>query len=76
MLQTTGGLNMIKESFYTDNFMTADEIRKTASTKLHQKTCPTCARKLVNLYYKQGTWKCKKCWDNFEKYMDTMNEGE
>ena len=30
---------------------------------VHQKTCPVCGAHLVNLYKRNGEWKCKKCWD-------------
>lgn len=29
----------------------------------HQQTCPACGRTLVNLYRRDGVWKCKGCWD-------------
>lgn len=29
----------------------------------HQQTCSACGRKLVNLYRRDGVWKCKRCWD-------------
>lgn len=28
-----------------------------------RETCPDCGKKLVNLYFKGGEWKCKKCWE-------------
>jgi ribosomal protein L37AE/L43A len=28
----------------------------------HQKTCPACGRTLVNLYRRDGVWKCRRCW--------------
>lgn len=39
-------------------------------TVLHHETCPCCGAKLVNLYRKSkddSMWKCKKCWDEYEK---------
>ena len=32
-------------------------------TVKHHETCPFCGRKLVNVYLKDGGWKCKKCFD-------------
>lgn len=29
----------------------------------HQQTCPICGRNLVNLYYLDGVWKCRQCWN-------------
>ena len=29
----------------------------------HQETCPECGRTLVNIYKKNGSWKCKRCHD-------------
>ena len=29
----------------------------------YQQTCPVCGRTLVNTYFRNGEWKCKKCWD-------------
>ena len=29
----------------------------------HQRTCPVCGRKLVNIYKRSGTWKCRACWE-------------
>ena len=29
----------------------------------YQQTCPVCGKSLVNTYFRQGEWKCKKCWD-------------
>lgn len=33
----------------------------------HQQTCPDCGRTLVNLYKKNGLWKCRLCWEEEEK---------
>ena len=30
---------------------------------LHQQTCPVCGRTLVNIYKRDGTWKCRRCWE-------------
>lgn len=30
---------------------------------VHQKTCPVCGRKLVNLYRRNHEWKCRSCWE-------------
>lgn len=37
--------------------------RHKAKSVRHRQTCPVCGRTLVNLYWKDGKWKCKKCWD-------------
>lgn len=29
----------------------------------HQQTCPMCGRKLVNTYFRDGVWKCRRCWE-------------
>lgn len=29
----------------------------------HHETCPKCGRTLVNLYYLDGEWKCRRCWN-------------
>lgn len=29
----------------------------------HQQTCPVCGRGLVNLYKRNGVWKCRRCWE-------------
>lgn len=29
----------------------------------HQQTCPTCGRKLVNIYRHSNGWMCKRCFD-------------
>lgn len=39
-------------------------------TKIHHETCPCCGAKLVNLYRKStedGVWKCRKCWEKYER---------
>lgn len=33
----------------------------------HHEICPCCGRKMVNIYLRDGDWKCKKCWDVFEE---------
>lgn len=33
----------------------------------HQKTCPVCGGKLVNLYRRGKEWKCRKCWEKGEQ---------
>ena len=29
----------------------------------HRVTCPVCGKKLVNIYLRNGEWKCKQCWE-------------
>ena len=47
------------------NFLMNDIKFKPKPTVLHQKTCPMCDRKLVNVYYSNQLDKyiCKKCMD-------------
>lgn len=39
---------------------------------VHHETCPTCGRKLVNLYGRKNDisgkrdWRCKACWDKYD----------
>lgn len=48
---------------YSD-FLLRDLKFKPMPKVLHQKTCPKCGRKLVNLYQiKDGSYYCKKCVD-------------
>ena len=49
---------------YSD-FLLQDFKFKPKSNVLHQKTCPICDRKLVNVYYSNQLDKyvCKKCMD-------------
>ena len=50
---------------YTDDMRrTVNRVRnRLDATVVHQETCPCCGRKLVNLYLRDGEWKCKACWD-------------
>ena len=34
----------------------------------HHETCQVCGRTLVNIYRRDGVWKCKKCWDKEADY--------
>ena len=38
-------------------------IKMRTATVAHHKTCHYCGRKLVNLYYKAGDWRCRSCWE-------------
>ena len=51
---------------YLDMYRTQQFKSKSKPTVLHQKTCPICDRKLVNVYYSNQLEKyiCKKCMDN------------
>ena len=42
------------------------KIRPKGSNVQHHETCPVCGRLLVNLYLRNGEWKCKQCWDALE----------
>ena len=33
----------------------------------HQRTCPVCGSKLVNLYRRGEEWRCRKCWEKGEQ---------
>ena len=35
----------------------------------HQQTCPVCGRGLVNIYKQDGTWKCRRCWEEEENHV-------
>lgn len=37
---------------------------KPAGPVRHQQTCPVCGRKLVNTYFRNGKWKCRRCWED------------
>ena len=47
---------------------------KPAKPVRHQQTCPVCGRKLVNTYYKDGKWKCRRCWEEDQQEGETMHE--
>ena len=53
------------ETPYLDMYMKEPFRLKSKPTVLHQKTCPVCDRKLVNIYYSNQLEKyiCKKCMD-------------
>lgn len=40
----------------------------------HQQTCQVCGRRLVNLYRKDGAWKCKRCWDESAQREEGQDE--
>lgn len=46
-------------------FLLWDVTRKLKPGKpiMHQTTCPVCGRKLINIYLRNGEWKCKQCWE-------------
>lgn len=50
---------------FIDMFLTEHFKFGSKPTVLHQRTCPVCDRKLVNLYYSNQLEKyiCKKCMD-------------
>ena len=37
----------------------------------HHETCHVCGRTLVNIYLRDGVWKCKKCWDKEDDHEPT-----
>ena len=53
------------ETPYLDMYRTQRVKFKAMPTVLHQKTCPICDRKLVNIYYSSQLERyiCKKCMD-------------
>lgn len=54
------------ETPYLDMYRTQRFKFKSKPTVLHQRACPICDRKLVNVYYSNQLEKyiCKKCMDN------------
>ena len=30
---------------------------------IHRETCPCCGKALVNLYRRNGSWRCSECWE-------------
>lgn len=40
----------------------------------HHETCPTCERHLVNLYLRNGEWRCRRCWEEYEKSLTDCRE--
>lgn len=36
---------------------------KPAKPVRHQQTCQVCGGKLVNTYFRNGAWKCRRCWE-------------
>jgi len=40
---------------------------------IHQETCPECGKTLCNLYYRNDTWRCKKCCDKAVQSTPTKN---
>ena len=53
-----GPYSFINESFFKE---------QTKSAVRHRETCPVCGKKLVNLYWRKSGWKCRACWEQFEK---------
>lgn len=55
------------------DFLARDIKVKPKPTVLHQKTCPLCETKLVNVYYVNQLDKyiCKRCIDSSEKEKNT-----
>ncbi len=53
------------ETPYLDMYRTKYFKSKPKPIVLHQRTCPICGRKLVNVYYleKYDGYVCKKCMD-------------
>ncbi len=54
----SGPYSFINESFFKE---------QTKSAVRHCETCPECGRKLDNLYWRKSGWKCRICWERFEK---------
>ena len=55
------------ETPYLDMYRTTPFRFKPEPIVLHQRTCPDCGRKLVNVYYSAqlNRYICKKCMDVF-----------
>lgn len=49
--------------YFNDTFFK----EQTKSAVRHRETCPECGRKLVNLYWRKSGYKCRACWERFEK---------
>lgn len=67
---------MLSKLPYMD-MMYGDELKKIfrpKKTKLHQKTCPVCSARLVNIYFAKGSWACKGCWDKMNHYLNLLGE--
>lgn len=43
------------------------------ATVVHHATCPSCGRKLVNLYRREKEWKCRLCWEAHDKEVNYGN---
>ena len=58
-------MSLFSDKSYIDMYLKEGIKVKKKPTVLHQKTCPLCGRKLVNLYYSEKIEKhiCKKCTD-------------
>lgn len=64
---------MFRKTSYEDlMIMDLKKSYKPLKTKKHHETCPTCQRKLVNIYYSNGAWKCNQCWENLTKVMSVL----
>lgn len=53
--------SVLSEQSYLCN-MDLPKFRK-ASPVRHSAECPVCGKHLVNIYNRNGTWKCLKCWN-------------
>ena len=36
---------------------------KTIPPVMHRETCPCCGKTLVNLYWRNSSWRCLECWE-------------
>ena len=48
--------------YYTQNAIQNMLINIDKKDKIFS-NCPICGASRVNIYYKDGVWQCKKCWD-------------
>ncbi len=39
----------------------------------HRETCPCCAKTLVNLYWRDGAWRCRECWEKSPAEVENGN---
>lgn len=65
------------ETPYLDMYRTGPMIRRYSKPLvLHQKTCPICDRKRVNLYYsvQMDKYMCKHCIDQLMKEKEKEDE--
>jgi ribosomal protein L37AE/L43A len=38
----------------------------------HQDTCLECGRSLVNTYIFRGVWRCRRCWEKTDSFVNMV----